>query len=100
MKYAFDDLHYLRVEWKCNNFNEPSRRAALRLGFVFEGVFRKHMIVKGRERDSAWFSVTDEEWEGEVKGSLVEWLGDGNFEGGKQLRKLEEVRKALVHKSK
>jgi RimJ/RimL family protein N-acetyltransferase len=59
---AFDVLGYRRVEWKCNALNERSRRAALKLGFTFEGIFRQHMIVKGRNRDSAWFSMTDGEW--------------------------------------
>ena len=59
---AFDRLGYRRVEWKCNALNERSRRAALKLGFTFEGVFRQHMIVKGRNRDSAWFSMLDREW--------------------------------------
>lgn len=59
---AFERLGYRRVEWKCNALNERSRRAALKLGFVFEGVFRQHMIVKGRNRDSAWFSMLDSEW--------------------------------------
>jgi RimJ/RimL family protein N-acetyltransferase len=59
---AFERLGYRRVEWKCNALNERSRRAALKLGFTFEGVFRQHMIVKGRNRDSAWFSLIDSEW--------------------------------------
>lgn len=59
---AFDRLGYRRVEWKCNALNERSRRAALKLGFSFEGIFRQHMIVKGRNRDSAWFSMLDAEW--------------------------------------
>jgi RimJ/RimL family protein N-acetyltransferase len=59
---AFDELGYRRVEWKCNALNERSRRAAVKLGFGFEGVFRQHMIVKGRNRDSAWFSMLDCEW--------------------------------------
>lgn len=59
---AFERLGYRRVEWKCNALNERSRRAALKLGFTFEGVFRQHMIVKGRNRDSAWFSMLDCEW--------------------------------------
>jgi RimJ/RimL family protein N-acetyltransferase len=59
---AFERLGYRRVEWKCNALNERSRRAALKLGFVFEGVFRQHMIVKGRNRDTAWFSMLDSEW--------------------------------------
>lgn len=97
MKHAFEDLHYLRVEWKANDLNEPSKRAALRLGFVFEGVFRKHMVVKGRRRDSAWYSVTDDEWflkgKGSVKDALVKWLDASNFDGeGRQRRKLESFR--------
>jgi RimJ/RimL family protein N-acetyltransferase len=59
---AFEGLGYRRVEWKCNALNERSRRAALKLGFTFEGVFRQHMIVKGRNRDSAWFAMTDGDW--------------------------------------
>jgi RimJ/RimL family protein N-acetyltransferase len=59
---AFEQLGYRRVEWKCNALNERSRLAALKLGFVFEGVFRQHMIVKGRNRDTAWFSMLDSEW--------------------------------------
>jgi RimJ/RimL family protein N-acetyltransferase len=59
--HAFDDLRYRRVEWKCNALNETSRRAALRLGFTFEGIFYQHLIVKGRNRDTAWFSILDRE---------------------------------------
>lgn len=62
LRYLFDTLHYRRVEWKCDNQNEASKRAALRMGFQYEGMFRKHMIVKGRNRDTAWFSILDEEW--------------------------------------
>jgi RimJ/RimL family protein N-acetyltransferase len=62
LREAFEDLGYRRVEWKCDSRNERSRAAALRLGFTFEGVFRKHMIIKGRNRDTAWFSMTDDEW--------------------------------------
>lgn len=93
MKYAFEDLKYLRVEWKANDFNEPSKRAALRLGFKPEGVFRKHMVIKGRRRDTAWFSCLDEEWVGGVKGALEGWLAKGNFgDEGAQRRKLEDFR--------
>jgi RimJ/RimL family protein N-acetyltransferase len=93
MKFCFKDLHYQRVEWKCNNRNEPSRRAALRLGFKYEGTFRKHMVVKGKRRDSDWFSVLDDEWNDGVGESLEVWLGKENFdEKGKQRRKLEEIR--------
>eukprot|EP00027_Filamoeba_sp_ATCC50430_P011894 CAMPEP_0168566328 /NCGR_PEP_ID=MMETSP0413-20121227/14359_1 /TAXON_ID=136452 /ORGANISM="Filamoeba nolandi, Strain NC-AS-23-1" /LENGTH=216 /DNA_ID=CAMNT_0008598337 /DNA_START=20 /DNA_END=668 /DNA_ORIENTATION=+ len=69
IKYAFENLKYRRVEWKCNNLNERSRAAALRLGFKYEGLFRQHMIVKGKSRDSAYFSIIDKEWE-EVKKNL------------------------------
>ena len=62
MRYAFDDLGYRRFEWKCDSLNEPSRRAARRLGFVYEGRFRNHMVTQGRNRDTDWFSVTAEEW--------------------------------------
>jgi len=91
MKYAFEDLGFLRVEWKCNEKNRPSAKAALRLGFVTEGTFRAHMIVKGRRRDSCWFSIIEDEWDG-VKKALENWLADENFEGGKQKRKLEDIR--------
>ena len=59
---AFDVLGYRRVEWKCDSLNERSRRAALRLGFRFEGIFRQHMIVKGKNRDTAWFAMLDSDW--------------------------------------
>lgn len=62
LRHLFDDLNYRRVEWKCDARNTPSRAAALRLGFTFEGIFRQHLIVKGRNRDTAWFSIIDEEW--------------------------------------
>ena len=62
LRHVFDELAYRRVEWKCDNRNEPSKRAALRLGFKYEGLFRKHMVVKGQNRDTAWFSMLDEEW--------------------------------------
>lgn len=62
MRRVFDGLGYRRYEWKCNSLNAPSRRAALRLGFRFEGVFRNHMVVKGQSRDTAWFAMTDDDW--------------------------------------
>jgi RimJ/RimL family protein N-acetyltransferase len=84
MRHAFDDLNYRRYEWKCNALNLASRRAALRLGFTFEGIFRQHMIVKGRNRDTAWFSIVDGEWPA-IKSALERWLQPGNFdEGGVQ----------------
>ena len=70
---AFDRLKYRRVEWKCDSLNERSRLAALRLGFQFEGVFRQHMIVKGRNRDTAWYSILDNEWV-DVKRNMEMWL--------------------------
>jgi RimJ/RimL family protein N-acetyltransferase len=73
MREAFDELGYRRVEWKCDALNERSRAAALRLGFTFEGVFRKHMIVRGRSRDSAYFSLVDDDWPA-AKGALERWL--------------------------
>ncbi|SPJ87093.1 related to GNAT family acetyltransferase [Fusarium torulosum] len=92
IKYAFDDLGYLRVEWKANHLNKPSLAAAERLGFVFEGIFRKHMILKGRRRDTAWFSITDDEWP-LVKKSFEAWLSEENFDkDGKQIKSLKEIR--------
>src|SRR2546421_573539 len=61
-RYAFETLRYRRYEWKCNALNAPSRRAAARYGFTFEGIFRQHMIVKGRSRDTAWYAMLDSEW--------------------------------------
>jgi RimJ/RimL family protein N-acetyltransferase len=85
-RHAFEDLGYRRYEWKCNALNQPSRRAALRLGFVFEGVFRQHMIIKGRNRDTAWFSMLDAEWPLR-RASFEQWLAPSNFDqtGGQKL---------------
>ncbi|RDL41481.1 uncharacterized protein BP5553_01460 [Venustampulla echinocandica] len=97
LQYSFDVLGYSRVEWKCNALNGPSKAAAKRLGFVAEGEFRKHMIVKGRRRDTAWFSILDDEWQAGVKKALVEWLDEGNFDShGIQKRKLEEIRQETI----
>jgi len=82
-RHVFDDLGYRRYEWKCNARNEPSRRAALRLGFSFEGIFRQHMIVKGRNRDTAWYSMLDSEWPAR-KAEFERWLDSANFDEGKQ----------------
>ncbi|KAH8590768.1 acyl-CoA N-acyltransferase [Bisporella sp. PMI_857] len=95
IKHAFEDLGFSRVEWKCNDRNAPSKRAAERLGFRYEGLFRWHMVVKGRRRDTTWFSIVGDEWEG-VKGGFEGWLSEGNFEDGKQVRKLEDIRKDIV----
>jgi RimJ/RimL family protein N-acetyltransferase len=77
-RHVFEDLGYRRYEWKCNALNAPSRRAALRFGFTFEGIFRQHMIVKGRNRDTAWFSMLDSEWPAR-KASFERWLDPSNF---------------------
>ncbi len=90
-RHAFDDLGYRRLEWKCDALNAPSRRAAARYGFTFEGVFRQHMVVKGRNRDTAWFAITDEEWP-RIRAGFEAWLAEGNFDaGGSQQRPLAEL---------
>src|ERR1700727_81059 len=90
-RHAFHDLGYRRYEWKCNALNEASRRAALRLGFTFEGVFRQHMIIKGRNRDTAWFAMLDSEWP-QRRANFERWLGPFNFDsGGRQLRSLSSL---------
>jgi RimJ/RimL family protein N-acetyltransferase len=78
MAHAFDDLEVRRLEWKCDSLNAPSRRAALRFGFSYEGIFRQHFIVKGRNRDTAWFSVITNEWP-QIKLGFKAWLAPGNF---------------------
>jgi RimJ/RimL family protein N-acetyltransferase len=89
--HVFDHLGYRRYEWKCNAENKPSRQAAERLGFTFEGVFRQHMVVKGRNRDTAWFSMLDTEWPTR-KHTFEAWLDKGNFdELGRQRRRLTEA---------
>jgi RimJ/RimL family protein N-acetyltransferase len=94
-KNAFDDLGYRRLEWKCDSLNLPSRRAAERFGFTYEGIFRQHMIVKGRNRDTAWFSMTDGEWPLR-KGAFEAWLSPENFDSvGMQRQSLAEVRDSL-----
>jgi RimJ/RimL family protein N-acetyltransferase len=90
MKYVFAELGYRRYEWKCHNLNEPSKRAALRFGFQFEGVFRQHMVFKGGNRDTAWFSIIDQEWPPLSK-AYEAWLDPANFDAaGTQRRRLEE----------
>ena len=85
IRHALDDLGYRRLHWRCNSLNEKSRQAARRLGFRFEGVFYKHMIFKGKNRDTAWYSILDDEWP-EVRAILETWLGDGNFDDKGQAR--------------
>lgn len=91
MRYVFDDLAYRRFEWKCDALNAPSRRAALRLGFTHEGTFRHHMVTRGRNRDTAWFSVTDTEWHS-LRRVQEQWLAPGNFtQEGRQRESLTEL---------
>jgi RimJ/RimL family protein N-acetyltransferase len=88
-RHVFDELGYRRYEWKCNAENAPSRRAALRLGFSFEGIFRQHMVIKDRNRDTAWFAMLDCEWPAR-KRAFEAWLDPANFDSeGLQLSRLE-----------
>ncbi|MNN05384.1 hypothetical protein D3C81_1181420 [compost metagenome] len=90
-KRAFD-LGYRRLEWKCNSLNARSMRAAERLGFTYEGTFRQHMVVKDRNRDSAWFSILDSEWPVRQR-AFEAWLSEENFDvEGRQKRRLEDLR--------
>jgi RimJ/RimL family protein N-acetyltransferase len=92
MARAFDELGYRRYEWKCDALNAASRRAALRLGFTFEGIFRQATVYKGRNRDTAWFSVIDGEWPA-LKRAFRAWLDPANFDAaGRQRRSLESLR--------
>lgn len=93
--YVFDELGYRRFEWKCHNDNLPSKRAAERFGFAFEGIFRQHVVVKGANRDTAWFAMIDKEWPGNRK-TFEEWLDPANFDkNGVQKRRLEEIRASV-----
>jgi RimJ/RimL family protein N-acetyltransferase len=78
-RHAFEELDYRRYEWKCNALNQPSRRAALRYGFTFEGIFRQHLIIKGRNRDTAWFSILDREWPSR-RAAFERWLEPANLD--------------------
>jgi RimJ/RimL family protein N-acetyltransferase len=92
---AFDGLGNRRLEWKCDADNARSRRAAERFGFTFEGVFRQHMIVKGRNRDTAWYAILDGEWP-RARAAFEAWLAPENFDGeGAQRRGLAAIRAAL-----
>jgi RimJ/RimL family protein N-acetyltransferase len=87
-RHIFETLGYRRYEWKCNAENLPSRRAAERLGFHYEGTFRQHMVVKGRNRDTAWFALLDREWPAR-KLAFEQWLAPANFDAaGRQIRPL------------
>jgi RimJ/RimL family protein N-acetyltransferase len=90
-RHAFESLGYRRYEWKCNAENLPSHRAAARLGFTFEGIFRQHMVVKGQNRDTAWFSMLDSEWPVR-KRAFEAWLDPENFDDvGRQRRGLTKI---------
>ena len=94
-RYVFEELGYRRYEWKCHALNERSRRAALRLGFTFEGIFRQHMIIKGRNRDTAWFSMLDSEWPAR-KANFEQWLAPTNFDTvGRQILSLSRLNSDL-----
>jgi RimJ/RimL family protein N-acetyltransferase len=89
MRHALEDLGVRRLEWKCDALNAPSRKAADRFGFVFEGIFRQHYIVKGRNRDTAWYSIINTEWK-PVREAFEKWLQPVNFDGkGRQITPLK-----------
>lgn len=91
-QYVLEQLGYRRYEWKCHNENLPSKRAAERFGFKFEGIFRNHMVAKGANRDTAWYSIIDSEWPA-LKRAYENWLDPANFDAdGKQKRRLEDFR--------
>jgi RimJ/RimL family protein N-acetyltransferase len=91
-RHVFDDLGYRRLEWKCNALNARSMRAAERLGFVYEGLFRQHMVSKGHNRDTAWFAIIDGEWPAR-RTAFERWLAADNFGAkGRQKRRLEQLR--------
>ena len=88
---VFDELGYRRYEWKCNALNAPSRRAATRLGFTYEGTFRKHLVVKGRNRDTAWYAMIDDDWP-RIKANFEIWLSPDNFDAdGRQIQSLNTL---------
>jgi RimJ/RimL family protein N-acetyltransferase len=93
-RYVFDELGYRRFEWKCDARNEPSMRAARRFGFTYEGTFRQHMVVKGHNRDTAWFAMVDAEWP-RLRRAFERWLDAANFDRyGRQRARLAELRGA------
>lgn len=90
--HLFDELNYRRYEWKCHNENAASKRAAERFGFAFEGIFRNDMVVKGKNRDTAWFAMTDDDWPA-IKSAFKAWLAPKNFDAdGQQKKRLEAFR--------
>lgn len=91
-KHAFDDLGYRRFEWKCHAQNERSRSAAERFGFTYEGTFRKAIVQRDRNRDTAWYAIIDDDWP-KTRSAFETWLSDENFDAeGKQVRSLSEIR--------
>ncbi|KAH7701629.1 hypothetical protein AAVH_31234 [Aphelenchoides avenae] len=94
-KYIFHELKYRRYEWKCDNANEESKKAAVRFGFTPEAMFRQSNVMRGMNRDSAWYSIIDREWP-LIRTAFEAWLDPGNFdEEGRQLKRLEDIRAAL-----
>jgi len=92
MRRVFDELGYRRYEWKCDSLNAPSRAAALRLGFRYEGLFRQHVVYKGRSRDTSWFSVIDSEWP-TLRSAFERWLEPSNCDAeGRQRASLSSLR--------
>jgi RimJ/RimL family protein N-acetyltransferase len=97
LSYVFEGLRYRRYEWKCDSLNAPSRKAARRLGFTFEGIFRQAVVYKGRSRDTAWYSIIDSE-RPEIGKALRAWLHPGNFDAdGWQRRPLSDMRAPVHH---
>ncbi len=91
-------LGYRRYEWKCDSCNQPSRAAATRLGFTYEGLFRQAIVYKGRNRDTSWFSIIDGDWNGGLKDAYARWLADDNFDSqGEQKKRLSELTAPFVH---
>src|SRR5215475_5075911 len=91
LSYAFDELKYRRMQWRCNALNEKSRAAALRLGFTFEGIFYQHMVVKACNRNTAWYSILDHEWP-RIRCNFQRWLAPSNFDAkGRQLSSLRSL---------
>lgn len=94
-RHVFDDLGYRRFEWKCDALNGPSKQAASRFGMTFEGLFRQHRVVKGKNRDTSWFAMVESEWPAERK-VFEAWLHPSNFDAdGRQLRALGQMREAM-----
>jgi RimJ/RimL family protein N-acetyltransferase len=99
LSYAFDELQYRRMQWRCNALNDKSRAAALRLGFTFEGIFYQHMVVKGCNRDTAWYSILDHEWP-RIRRNFERWLAPSNFDAeGRQVESLKYLNAGAAQQS-